>query len=166
MENATKAMLIAAGMFIAVMILLLAGTLFASMSAYVETSQEEIRFNDLNAFNTKFLKYNGRTDLTIHDVVTVANLANENNLSYNIMTEEQINACRGNQSTTYVAVYLDLATSEGEISIEANINKQDDTNKYEMSKLLNEYLKNRFECKEILLSEVTGRVYKITFKKV
>lgn len=159
MENATKAMLIAAGMLMGVMILSLGVTLFNEMSSYVQTSQETIRFNDLNAFNTQFLKYANSTDLTIHDVVTVANLANQNNKSYNILTDAQIFNSRNNPSIFYVSVYLDLDDGAGPEPIEANI--QDN-----MAKLLSDNFENTFRCSEFLISETTERVYKISFVKM
>ena len=82
MENATKAMLIAAGVLIGMMILSLGVALFSELNSYVETSNEQIKFNEQNSFNTQFTKY-ANMDLTIQDIVTVANLAHENNVLYN-----------------------------------------------------------------------------------
>lgn len=152
MENATKALIIVAGTLIGIMILSLCVTLVSSLTSYVEDSQEIIRFNELNAFNTQFLNYANNKNLTIHDIVTVANLANENNKSYNIFTPE-----RGQPSTTYVAVYLKVDHTPEE-AIEADI--QDKT-----SNLLADYIGEKFECTEIKISEITGRVYEVKFKK-
>lgn len=150
MENATQALLIAAGMLIGIMILSLGVTLFAELSSYVETSHDEIRFNELNSFNTQFLKYQDINEqLTIHDVITVANLANENNSSYNLTDASS----RGNQAIFYVAVYLDGNPIEFDI--------RNDENK------LVDYLSNKndksFICSDIKISEKTGRVYEVYF---
>ena len=109
MENATKAMLIAAGVLIGIMIISLGVALFAELDIYVESSYEQIRFNEQNSFNAKFTQYI-RNDLTIHDVITAANLANENNNFYNATEAE-----RGNQGTFYVAVYLNGTAIESDI---------------------------------------------------
>lgn len=85
MENAVKALYIAAGVLIVVMVLSLAAVLYASLQNYVEESNTQVKYNDINSFNSKYLNYinysNGvkQSDLTIQDVVTVANMAYENN---------------------------------------------------------------------------------------
>ena len=158
MENATKAMLIAAGVLIGVMILSLGTALFLELRNYVDVSHDTIRFNELNSFNSKFLKYSGASDLTIQDVVTIANLANENNISYDITTDDQILSSRDNPAVTYVAV--DLIDGSTTLQIEKNI--QENT-----AELLTTYLQDehKFECSNIETSNVTGRVYKIVFTK-
>lgn len=157
MENATQALIIVAGALIGIMILSLGMTLFSSLTSYVENSQETIKFNELNAFNTQFLNYANNNNLTIHDVVTVANLANENNKSYNILTPEDISASRGQASITYVAVYL--KTGHTNEAIEADI--QDRT-----SNMLADNIGKKFKCTEVKISEITGRVYEVYFERL
>lgn len=151
MENATKALLIVAGVLIGIMILSLGTALFLELEIYVESSHEKMEFNELNAFNTQFTKYIG-TDLTIQDIVSAANLAHENNVQYNIIKSEDINESRGNQSSTYVTIYLDTTP------IEEDINSKS-------SELLKNNLGKIFECDEALYSEKTGRIYKIIFSE-
>ena len=79
MENATKAMLIAAGLLIGVMIMSLGLALYNELANYVASSNERIMNNEINTFNTQYTKYLGKSNLTIQDVVTVANMAFENN---------------------------------------------------------------------------------------
>jgi len=157
MENASQALIIVAGALIGIMILSLGVTLVSSLTSYVDSSQETIRFNELNSFNTQFLNYANSENLTIHDVVTVANLANENNMSYNIFTPEKINVSRGQPSTTYVAVYLKIGHTEE--AIEADI--QDRT-----SNLLADNIGKKFKCTDVVISEITGRVYEVHFEKI
>lgn len=74
MENASKALIMAAGVLIGMIIISLAVYLFLSFgssSAQLHQEQEEQR---LNQFNTQFTSYVG-LDNTIYDVVTVANLS-------------------------------------------------------------------------------------------
>ena len=145
MENATKAMLIAAGVLIGVMILSLAAVLISELDAYVESSHERIKFNEQNSFNSQFMKY-ANNSLTIQDVVTAASLAYQNNIDYNATEDE-----RGNQATLYVAVYLNGT------AIESNISDN-------VSKLLSENLEQKYRG-EIQLSQITGRVYEVQFFK-
>ena len=82
MENASKALLMAGGVLIGIMILSLAVYLimnFGSASAEAHRINEQ---NQLNEFNVQFTAYEGRNDITIHDIVTVANLARSNNDKY------------------------------------------------------------------------------------
>ena len=57
MENAVKALYIAAGVLMGVMILSLAVVLHSGLQGYVETSNKETRFNELTRFNAKYTKY-------------------------------------------------------------------------------------------------------------
>ena len=78
MENASKALLMAASVLIGVLILSLAVYLFTSFgstSAELHKQQDEQR---LEQFNTQFSSYEGKEGgITIYDVVTIANLATE-----------------------------------------------------------------------------------------
>lgn len=152
MENATKAMLIAAGVLIGVMILSLGVALFSELQEYVESSHEAMRFTELKAFNNQFTVYLDR-ELTIQDVVTVANMAHENNMEYNITDSIEIDEVRGDSSSVYVAVYLDGG------SIEANI--QDI-----LTQLLADNTKTKYTCSGLTISEVTGRVYEVNFEEI
>ena len=57
MENAVKALYIAAGVLITVMVLSLAAVLYASLQGYVDNTNKQIKFNSVNSFNTKYLNY-------------------------------------------------------------------------------------------------------------
>lgn len=157
MENASQAMIIVAGVLIGVMILTLGAALFIDLTTYVQSSQETIKFNELNSFNAQFLKYvdvdvevegTEKKYLTIHDVVTAANLANQNNISYDALEDS-----RGNPSSMYVTVYLGTNPIEAEIQ-EKSVN------------LLGENITTKYECTRVEISNVTGRVYLIQFKEI
>ena len=82
MENASKALLIAAGVLVGIVILSLAIYLMNMMGSYAANTQNTIDDNQISQFNSKFLKYQGLTDLNIQDVITVRNYALENNKQY------------------------------------------------------------------------------------
>ena len=82
MENASNALLIAAGVLIGIMILSIAVFLFVNFSSISRDAQSTITANQLQEFNAKFSIYENRKDLTIYDVITVANLAKQNNYEY------------------------------------------------------------------------------------
>ena len=76
MENASKALLMAAGILVGVLILALMITLFATSSSlsrsYDNAKQEEA----VQQFNSNFTKYLEK-DIPIHDVVTICNFADK-----------------------------------------------------------------------------------------
>ena len=102
MENASKALIMAAGILIGVLVLSLGVYLFTSFGNSAAQIQKENEINALNKFNSQFTVYQGRKDLTIYDILTVANYASENNKNYNLDSRN-----RGDKSTFYVGVKLD-----------------------------------------------------------
>ena len=81
MENASKALLIAGGFLITILFLSLFAYLFTFMREYSSNKMEQMKSNEATQFNQQFLNYAGRNDLTIQDVVTIVNLAKDNNES-------------------------------------------------------------------------------------
>lgn len=82
MENASQALIMAAGVLIGVLILSLAIYLGATMGNYAADTQKKIDEHIISEFNTEFLKYDGLTNLKIQDVVTLKNYALESNQKY------------------------------------------------------------------------------------
>ena len=99
MENAVRALYITAGVLIAVMVLSLAVLLYKSLQGYVEDANQQIKYNDINSFNTKYMNYANKT-VTIQDVVTVASIEYENNRSHDI----DINQWNANPNALYVPI--------------------------------------------------------------
>lgn len=155
MENAVKALLMAAGVLIGVMILSLGVSLFSALSEYVEKSQNEIVSKEIQQFNNRFIKYincNKNTDevnftLTIQDIVTAANTAYENNKKYEFTEQENDNY--------YVTIKL------GENVLEGNINSKS-------TKILLNGLGKEYKCsiEDVKINEVTGRVYEVNFHEI
>lgn len=81
MENAANALIIAGGVLIGVLILSLAVYLFASFGEDAENIHSLIETNQLQQYNAQFNVYVGRKDITIYDIVSLANLAKEINES-------------------------------------------------------------------------------------
>ena len=182
MENASKALMIAAGALMGMLILSLAVYLYYSLGTYITANQENMNQNELNQFNTQFIKYINyeettagpidvnkiKFELTIHDVVTVANIAYENNKKYNMMSLTETY----DESTLYVTVNAEiteltdttLSMSERKgAHLERNINANS-------AEILanNNNIQTKFVCKinDIKYSGFTGRVCSITFTKV
>ena len=81
MENATKALLMAAGVLIGIVILSLGVYLYGTIGNYVQMSQEEMNNQALIKFNTQFYNYTAieNQQYTFQDIITIANIAYENN---------------------------------------------------------------------------------------
>lgn len=103
MENASKALLMAGGVLLGVLILSLAVFLFTNFGGTSSRIHDNIEENQTAQFNSQFTKYVGNENVTIHDVVTMANLATENNKYYEFPK-------RGNMPSGddyYITVLLD-----------------------------------------------------------
>lgn len=153
MENAVKALYMAAGVLIGIMILSLAVVLFSSLQGYMEETNKQIMFNEVTRFNAKYTKYVD-TELTIQDIITVAGEAYENNKSYNI----DPNAWNVSSNFLYIAIYLE---NNGRIDQKMGKNG-------EMVELLgnNNASVQKYKCanSDVEYSENTGKIFKMTFR--
>ena len=154
MENATKALLIAAGVLIGVMILSVAVTLYTSLGSYIDSYQKEIDERAIQKFNEQFTRYinveDGSADtkftLTIQDIVTVASIAYQNNQKYQLEEYENDN------------YYVTVKIMPGNGNVEKNINE-------DAAELLKDNSEAKYKCTRdnIKVNEKTGRVYEIIF---
>ena len=103
MENASKALLMAGGVLLGVLILSLAVFLFTNFGGTSSRIHDNIEENQIAQFNSQFTKYAGNENVTIHDVVTMANLATENNKYYEFPRRESMPKGKDN----YITVRLD-----------------------------------------------------------
>lgn len=90
MENASKALLMAGTVLVGILIITLMVTLFASSRDLSKEYQRNKESEAIQQFNVNFTQYLGQ-ELSIHEVVTITNFANLNNVSViNGKTKEQI----------------------------------------------------------------------------
>ena len=111
MENATKALLMAAGVLIGLAILSLAVYLFTTFGVASAEMHGQIEQDRINQFNAQFTSYQQRNDLTIYDVITVVNLAKNNNEYYELNTSTN--------SNNYITVNAELKSGS-----KANLERQ------------------------------------------
>ena len=83
MENASKALLISAGVLIAILLLTLFSYLMRQMGDSTSGIYSTLSQHEITEFNQKFLNYEGRDNLSIQYVVTIINLAKDNNEKLN-----------------------------------------------------------------------------------
>lgn len=75
MENASRALLMAGGILIAILIISMAVYMFVTYNR-VETSYgNTMESNEKIKFNTNFTKFEGRKDITAQEIVTLINFA-------------------------------------------------------------------------------------------
>lgn len=83
MENAAKALLIAGGVLIGILLLTLFSYLYRQMGESTNDIYELMNRSDITEFNQKFLNYSGRgidpntSPLSIQEVATLINLAQD-----------------------------------------------------------------------------------------
>ena len=82
MENASKALIMAGGILVGVLVLSLMVYLFADFGSTSAQINAQNKQNQLSQFNSKFTAYEDKEGLTIYDVITVAGYAKENNKYY------------------------------------------------------------------------------------
>lgn len=148
MENATKALIMAAGVLMGIVILSLAiyeFTSFGISSKEIHKANEETR---LNEFNSQFTKYEGKDDVTIYDVITVANLAKENNSYYEFSPR---NLDQNTGKDLYISVILDNTSIENQ-------------NQSIYKSKIDSECDSKYTC-IATISNDTGRVYKVNFSK-
>ena len=87
MGNASKALLMAGGILLGILILTLLITLFTNSKSISNSYEETKKAELIQQFNVNFTKYLGQ-ELTIHQVVTICNFAKkENNKVHDVVTD-------------------------------------------------------------------------------
>ena len=77
MENASKALIIACGTLIGILIISLAVYLIITFSNIEKSYNDRIETNEINKFNANFTKYEGRNDITPHEIATIINFTKD-----------------------------------------------------------------------------------------
>ena len=170
MENATKAFMMAAGVLIGVLILSIAVYLFTIFSRNSEQVYKEMESNQVTQFNNQFLKYYGlisRTYIdeqtgkektvqepikcTVHDIISLANLAYQNNVENQVANETG-----WNDSTSYIQIRI------GNTKKNKNLEKWTEEQKIEFIK---DNTNNSYKCVEVHISDITKRICYMKFSK-
>ncbi len=161
MENAAKALLMAASMLIGLLILTLAIYLFTSFGGTIREKREENRQQQITHFNSQFTSYQGK-QCTIYDIITLANLATENNKYYEYPTGTSNPDGREN----YISIKLGsnrmewgIDKSNSDIINYNNTYIQQDINNLSSS----EKELKKYKISSILISKYTSKVYQVNF---
>jgi len=162
MENASKALLMAAGVLIGILILSLAVYLFVSFGNTSSELRKQKEAQDLEQFNSQFTSYEGKTGITVYDVVSVASLATQNNISY------ELSQGPADGKNFYVSVYFPENRTRNDITLGYGSTGEQITNFYNerIRKNLEEMNADgelkQYKC-TVSISPTTGRVWKVDF---
>lgn len=79
MENASKALLMAAGILIGILVLSLGIYMFVYFSGETKRVYNQVQADQINQFNSEYSSLEGKSDITIYDVISIARRAREFN---------------------------------------------------------------------------------------
>lgn len=167
MENASKALIMAASILIGIIILSLAVYLFVTFGYSSAKMYQEIETARLDEFNTQFTSYENKNDTTIYDIISVVNLAKENNKYYNLDEQGNNNFYINIEAKGIGAENIkDYALEKKDDNILNNYIEKDQNN---MDKVTDdsgtEYtVMPTYTCK-VTINETTNRVSKVSFEK-
>ena len=82
MENASKALIMAGEILIAVLILSLAAYSISLFGSFSKNMNEQISETKIRAYNVKFTSFSGRANISIQEIASIINFAIQNNNSY------------------------------------------------------------------------------------
>lgn len=159
MENASKALIMAGGILVGVIILSIASYLFISFGEKSDNLQKQMNQRVLAEFNSNFLQYQGNNECTIHDIVSLTNFAKKINSDYEF---DPLNL-RDRNNPRYTHVYLenkDLTTYSDSNLI--NLLKENSMNNNGSESELQYYTVTDIEYS----TEEKGKINSITFKKL
>lgn len=167
MENASKALLMAAAVLIGILVLTLIVYLYANFSAIKADSVEKMNQTSLDAFNGKFLAYDGRTDLTYYDIANIATMVKNYNDEIGNDDENKIVIVIGNTTinlTNSNTWYNRLMKAFKDQDSVDNIMKTDTVSDSATGTLKQVKVLKRYICKvDIDQNGTTGRVRTIRF---
>lgn len=164
MENASKALLMAGGVLLGMMIISLAVLLFTNFGGTSSQIHTNIEQNQISQFNSQFTAYVGKNNVTIYDVISMANLATENNKYYELSKPTTVT---GNDN--YITVILDGRAIEfGDETVDNTYIEQYYNEK--ISEQVNAITIHSTELAkynvQVEVSQVTRRVYKVICNKI
>lgn len=120
MENASKALIMAGGVLIAILLATLFVYLFRQMASSTSNVYSLIEKHEIDEFNQKFLNYEGREDLVYQDVATLINLAEnaEKNSKFKIKVEIKLgNTTISDTSRQWLEKNISKSNNKNEIKV-------------------------------------------------
>lgn len=161
MENASKALLMIAGVLLGVLILTIMVYVFNHFGNYNQEVMEEMREKDIQAFNNNFYKFESTTGdiikVTMHDIVGLVKFAKEYNTKNGVSYGDAI----------YISVCINGTRIEEETE-EQLMNRLSDIEMVSRTDANGDLIvveKYYFICQEIRTNKNTRRVNYINFRR-
>lgn len=174
MENASKALIMAAEIIIGVMIISIGVYLFNAMGNYSADTTAKMEETQIAQFNNQFLKFYGTSAIngskpepikcTIHDIIGLANLANKSNVANGFQEVQE-----PSDNLFYIKIDLQIGTKSYK-----HIETYNQAKLVELVKL-NDIIENPetvepetkyFKCVEAKFGENTKRVNYMKFVEI
>lgn len=157
MENASKALLMAAAVLVGVMILSLGVYLFSIFGNFGGQISDRLEQKQIDEFNSQFYKYENSQEVRIHDIISVANLARQYNIDNDFL----------DTSVYYIKVNIDGIGTEGKNleSISKESKKTSLIDKYSLKLDNTGAMKPQyFKCTSVKINDISKIVNSITFE--
>ena len=176
MENASKALIMAAEVLIGLIIISIGVAIFNMFQAYSRDTVEQINEAQIAEFNNNFLKYYGKASyedaenvpirVSIHDIISLANFAKQNNEKYDTTNEYS-----GNLNSIKDTLYVRVCISKGPEGLEKWT--EEECNNYMKNNDLIYYMEGSekkskpkyYYLKDYKISETTKKVYYVLFEE-
>lgn len=120
MENASKALIMAGGVLIAILIMTFGVWAFITFGQLSKNYDRRIQETEINKFNTNFTKYENREDISIYEIISLAKFA----IEYKNQTDITIQVFVDN-----IDLLTNYANENGEINSEKIIKDIETNNK-------------------------------------
>ena len=148
MENATRALTMAASILIAMMVIGIGTYIFNTFSTFSKEEQEKLYEYTITEFNVEFTKYETMKDIGIHDIISLANYAKNYNDSNQITDKSD-------------PIYID-------VNIRQQMSNIETISTTEKNNLIEDAIDHnyKYELETIGYNNITGRVNGITFRKI
>lgn len=167
MENASKALIMAAEILIGVIIISIAVYLFGIFGSYSQEISKQMEDAKIAQFNSQFLQYTGErvnesnekepVKTTIHDLSSLANLAKMNNVENGLQKSDY----NESGTTEYIRIDIGKVTNIEEYT-EQKIIELIKTNTLDTTGKEIKY----YKCTDYKVSEYTKKVYYLKFEEV
>ncbi len=171
MENASKALLIAGGVLIAMLMVGLLVYSFGSISGYFKEEETKEQVEQLAAFNNQYEAYN-RKLLRGTDVVSIVNKVLDNNKRYEDEQEyqmsmefEMVEAMSYKKVKDEDGKVVVVGTTDAVFDINKRYNQNNFLNIKNNSEAFTDFKRRVFDCVEVNYSKTTGRVNYLRFKE-